>query len=148
MSLYSLSALALLVVAGLEERWGWAPPVGAPLQWAAGIAMGLGLGLFSWSMAANAYFAVVVRVQTERGHQVVSGGPYSVVRHPGYAGTILFALAAPLLLDSPWALLPAAVLIGSLVARTALEDRTLRTELPGYGAYARRVRFRLLPGIW
>jgi protein-S-isoprenylcysteine O-methyltransferase Ste14 len=83
-----------------------------------------------------------------RGHTVVDAGPYRAVRHPGYVGWIVSALAAPLLLGSVWALVPAALGSCVMVARTALEDRTLRRELPGYEDYATRVRSRLLPWVW
>jgi protein-S-isoprenylcysteine O-methyltransferase Ste14 len=108
----------------------------------------LGMTLFSWGMVTNAYFAVAARIQSERGQQVITTGPYRFVRHPGYAGTILTAVTIPLLLGSLWAFWPGLVLIAALVARTLLEDRLLHAELPGYGDYARRVRFRLLPGVW
>jgi protein-S-isoprenylcysteine O-methyltransferase Ste14 len=89
-----------------------------------------------------------VRIQAERGHRVVTGGPYQYVRHPGYVGGILHHLAAPLVLGSPWALIPGALGAAALMARTALEDRTLREELPGYADYAQRVCYRLVPGVW
>ena len=90
----------------------------------------------------------MVRIQTERGHQVISTGPYRWVRHPGYAGALITYLATPFFLDSIWALLPALFLMVVLVVRTSLEDRTLQEELTGYREYAGRVRFRLLPGVW
>jgi protein-S-isoprenylcysteine O-methyltransferase Ste14 len=99
-------------------------------------------------MLANRFFSAVVRIQTDRGHVVVSDGPYRVMRHPGYAGGMLSYLASPLLLSSLWMFIPAVLTVAAMVARTALEDRTLRAELPGYADYARRVRYRLLPGLW
>jgi protein-S-isoprenylcysteine O-methyltransferase Ste14 len=89
-----------------------------------------------------------VRIQAERGHTVVSSGPYRWVRHPGYAAMILFELGMGTLLASGWALLASGACAGLFVLRTALEDRTLQAELQGYADYARRVRYRLLPGIW
>jgi protein-S-isoprenylcysteine O-methyltransferase Ste14 len=70
------------------------------------------------------------------------------VRHPGYLGTILLHWGAPFMLNSLWALIPAAMITLVLVVRTLLEDRTLHAELPGYQEYAERVRYRLLPGVW
>jgi protein-S-isoprenylcysteine O-methyltransferase Ste14 len=99
-------------------------------------------------MLTNHYFSTFVRIQADRGHQVVSGGPYAFVRHPGYVGIIATTLAVPLVLGSAWAFLPALVSALLLGVRTALEDRTLQKELPGYDEYAARVRFRLLPLIW
>jgi protein-S-isoprenylcysteine O-methyltransferase Ste14 len=138
----------LLLVAGLDERYGWtgALPTGAHV--AGAVAFGMGYALVSWSMVSNAYFSTVVRIQEERGHAVVDTGPYGIVRHPGYVGALLQALTAPLLLGSLWAFIPAAVAAMAMLARTALEDRALRQELAGYPQYAQRVRYRLLPGVW
>ena len=99
-------------------------------------------------MASNAFFSAYVRIQTERGHAVVSTGPYRWVRHPGYASGLGSTLATPFVLGSVWALVPAGLVVVLLVVRTALEDRTLRKELPGYAEYSGRVRFRLVPGVW
>jgi protein-S-isoprenylcysteine O-methyltransferase Ste14 len=147
-AVYGISGIATLVVAGLDQRFGWSPAFAFWIQAVALVVMFLGYGTFSWSMATNAFFSARVRIQSDRGHQVVSHGPYAIVRHPGYAGTIPFAFTLPLMLASYWALIPAAFLISSIVARTLLEDRTLLRELEGYREYAERVRFRLLPGIW
>lgn len=110
--------------------------------------MALGMSLFSWSMATNAYFSAMVRIQADRGHQVVSSGPYRFVRHPGYTGVIIFSLATPPMLDALWAFIPAVVLVITMIIRTRLEDRTLNAELEGYPEYAGCVRYRLVPGIW
>jgi protein-S-isoprenylcysteine O-methyltransferase Ste14 len=99
-------------------------------------------------MVSNRFFSTAVRIQLDRGHVVETGGPYRFVRHPGYVGAILGAFASAVVLGSLWALLPALVLAALFVVRTALEDRTLRRKLPGYEAYAGRVRYRLLPGMW
>jgi len=90
----------------------------------------------------------LVRIQTDRGHQVVSTGPYRWIRHPGYAGALLTYLATPLFLDSRWAFIPALYLAIVMVIRTSLEDRALQNELDGYRDYAGQVRYRLLPGVW
>jgi protein-S-isoprenylcysteine O-methyltransferase Ste14 len=99
-------------------------------------------------MYSNACFSTAVRIQGERGHAVCSSGPYRYVRHPGYVGYALQYLAMAFLLGSLWALLPWLMAAISMVIRTALEDRMLRAELPGYQEYARKVRYRLAPGIW
>jgi protein-S-isoprenylcysteine O-methyltransferase Ste14 len=145
---YAGCALGILAVAGLDVRFKWLPQIARALQWTGvGILM-VSWGLASWAMVSNRFFSSVVRIQKDRGHTVVTGGPYRFVRHPGYVGGILSALGAPLLLGSWSAFIPAALLICVIVVRTALEDRTLQDELEGYKDYAGRVRYRLLPGVW
>jgi protein-S-isoprenylcysteine O-methyltransferase Ste14 len=148
MAVYSVSGIAILVVAGLDERSGRAWPLALWAQLAALLLMALGYGLFVWAMATNAYFSARVRIQEDRGHQVVDSGPYRVVRHPGYIGVIVFSLTMPVFFRSLWTFLPALGVVCSIVTRTWLEDRALRDELEGYRAYAQRVRYRLIPGIW
>jgi protein-S-isoprenylcysteine O-methyltransferase Ste14 len=140
--------IATWIVAGLDLRWGWQPEVGSWLQLASAVVVALGFGIIVWAMAANAFFSVTVRIQTERDHTVATGGPYRFVRHPGYVGAILFQTAMALMLGSWWALIPAGLSAVTYVVRTALEDRTLRAELPGYAEYTRQTRYRLLPGVW
>lgn len=140
--------VSMWIVAGLDMRLGWSPPIPEALQVVALAVAALGSLLTIWSMAANAFFSGVVRIQEDRGHTVASGGPYRWVRHPGYAGGILFDLATPLALGSLWTFIPALLTICALVARTALEDHTLRAELAGYEEYAQQTRYRLLPGVW
>ncbi|MBL8055569.1 MAG: isoprenylcysteine carboxylmethyltransferase family protein [Anaerolineales bacterium] len=146
--LWAVASIAGLVVAGLDQRLAWTAPLPLGLHLAGGLGYTLGFALFSWAMAANAFFSTVVRVLADRGHTVCTTGPYRFVRHPGYVGAILQALAAPLLLGSLWGLVLGGLAAVLIVVRTALEDRTLRAELAGYADYARSVRFRLLPGVW
>jgi protein-S-isoprenylcysteine O-methyltransferase Ste14 len=101
-----------------------------------------------WAMAVNPFFSSAVRIQRERGHRVVSAGPYRLVRHPSYLAYILLIATSGLALGSWRSLLPLGLLVPALVRRTCIEDRMLREELDGYLEYAERVRFRLLPGIW
>ncbi len=136
------------MVAGLDELFGWSSTFGVPLKILALIIIIAGYALGSYALIENRFFSVMVRLQTDRGHQVLSSGPYRWMRHPGYAGALWSNLAIPLFLDSAWAFLPAAFLTIVLVIRTSLEDRTLQDELSGYRDYARRVRYRLLPGVW
>lgn len=143
-----LGPLATLIVAGLVHRFGWGATV--PL-WARGTALAIFVlcyGIGSWALVTNRFFSGVVRIQHDRGHTVVTTGPYAIVRHPAYSSAILSYIALPFFLEALWAVLPAAVTIALLVVRTALEDRTLRAELPGYEEYTRQTRFRLIPGIW
>jgi protein-S-isoprenylcysteine O-methyltransferase Ste14 len=147
-ALAGLPTLAGPIVTGLDERHGWSPQLALGIHLLGLIFLVLGQGLFTWSMASNRYFSTLVRLQMDRGHTVATAGPYRYVRHPGYVGYTVSSLGMPLALGSLWALMPAGVMAGLLVVRTVLEDRTLQEELPGYKDYARRVRYRLLPGIW
>lgn len=140
--------LPMWVVAGLDVRFDWTGSIPTTLHLGGLLANVLGYALFLWAMVSNAYFAEGVRIQEERGHRVATDGPYRYVRHPGYAGAILSGIATPFLLGSLWALILAVISAGLYVLRTALEDRTLVGELPGYREYAEQTRFRLLPGIW
>ena len=140
--------IGILLVAGLDLRFGWTAVLPAWLQWVGGFLFFGGGALFSWAMITNAFFSTVVRIQEERGHAVCSDGPYRIVRHPGYTGAIVQSLCGPLLLGSLWALIPGALAALAMLVRTALEDRTLQEELPDYKAFTKEVRYRLLPGIW
>jgi protein-S-isoprenylcysteine O-methyltransferase Ste14 len=151
MSVVGLATLAKHIVAGLDFRFGWTASVWqAPLalQVAALALAASGYALGVWAMAANAYFSKIVRIQDDRGQTVATGGPYRYVRHPGYAGTVLFELTTPIMLGSLWALIPGGLSALLMIIRTALEDRTLHEELAAYTDYAERVRYRLLPGVW
>jgi protein-S-isoprenylcysteine O-methyltransferase Ste14 len=99
-------------------------------------------------MRENSFAAPVVKVQRERGHKVVSTGPYALVRHPMYAGIIPLLIGTPLLLGSWWGLIAAPLLLILLAIRAVLEEETLKAELEGYKDYAARVRFRLIPYLW
>lgn len=146
---YGLFAFyAVPVVAGLDiGRWHFSPL--APWTAAVGsVLFALGTVIITWAMLVNTHFETIVRIQRDRDHRVITRGPYAVVRHPGYVGASLWALSTPLILGSGLGLLPAGIATAMLVVRTALEDKTLQSELPGYADYAQRIRFRLLPGIW
>jgi protein-S-isoprenylcysteine O-methyltransferase Ste14 len=135
------------LVAGLDALFGWSPTFSLPVKIVSLALILAGYALGSYALIENRFFSGMVRIQKERGHQVVSSGPYRWVRHPGYAGALLTYLFTPILLDSYWAYIPVALLTVVLVIRTSLEDRTLQQELPGYADYAQRTRDRLLPGI-
>lgn len=134
-----------LIVGGLDYRFGLST-MPAALQIAGLVMVVPALFLAIWVLATNAYASRVVRLQ--EGHQVISTGPYRYVRHPMYSGTLLAWVAAALALGSWWMLLPAAAGIILFVWRTAREDATLQEKLPGYGEYAQRTRYRLIPGVW
>lgn len=107
-----------------------------------------GVAVTGWAQAVNPYFEPGVRIQSERHQQVVDTGPYRYVRHPGYIAALFLFFGMALALGSFWASAPAALATALLVVRTSWEDRLLRAELPGYADYARRVRWRLVPGLW
>jgi protein-S-isoprenylcysteine O-methyltransferase Ste14 len=132
----------------LDYRNGWSAEV-SPIVHIVGIALVLfGFVPLAGAMASNKFFDPTVRIQTEAGHRVMDSGPYRIVRHPGYVGVILHFVAVPIALGTWVALIPALIGAGLYVARTALEDQTLQRELPGYADFAKRTRYRLLPGIW
>ncbi len=140
--------MAVFVLGGLDFRFGWSLEL--PLWlWLAAVAVLILTSAFSsWAMISNAFFAPTVSIQEDRGHTVVTGGPYRFVRHPAYIGWILGTLATALVLGSLWALVPAVLGGIVFVFRTALEDQTLQAELEGYRAYAAEVKYRLVPGVW
>lgn len=136
------------IIAGLDELFQWSPGFSPTVKIISLIIILAGYTLASYALIENRFFSGMVRIQTDRGHEVVSGGPYRWVRHPGYAGSLITYPVIPLLLDSEWTLIPAILLIIILVIRTYLEDKTLQKELPGYADYAKKVRYRLVPGVW
>lgn len=144
---YLVFLSGLLMVAGLDARYHWsAVPLGLNLLGLAGV--GFGMAMTFWVMKVNTFLTTFVRIQQERGQYTVTTGPYRIVRHPMYAGNLVMFLGMPILLGSWWALIPGILNILVMVIRTALEDRTLQAELAGYLEYTRRVRYRLIPGIW
>ena len=146
--LHLIGTVLILGVAGLDRAYGWSPAFSPATKIAAFVIMLLAYGFGSWALVENRFFAGTVGIQKERGHHVVSTGPYRFVRHPGYAGSLLGGSLIPLLLDSARAFVPAILLAIVIVVRTALEDRTLQAELPGYKEFAAKTRYRLLPGLW
>ena len=145
--IHTLVSAAVYVVGALDGgRFHW-----APLSWWWSL-VGVGLLLLgtvptAGAMGVNKRLATTVRVEKGQ-HELATTGPYAVVRHPMYAGMMLQLPATALILGSTWALVPAAVGMVVLVVRTALEDQHLHRELPGYVEYARKTKYRLLPGVW
>jgi protein-S-isoprenylcysteine O-methyltransferase Ste14 len=143
-----LGPVATWITAGLDTRFHWSDGM-PPLAFIGGVVVGaLAAALIAWAMRTNKFFSSVVRIQKDRGHVVVRGGPYRFVRHPGYTGMSVFTLATPLILNSRWAFAPAMATAAVTLLRTALEDRTLHNKLDGYADYARRVKYKLVPAIW
>ena len=144
-----LLLLAHWVVAGLDRgRLHWSDAVPLVLQWAGLVVVALSFSMIVWAMHVNRFFSSVARIQRERGHHVIEGGPYRWVRHPGYAATIVAALASGIALGSWLATAVGALGVPLILWRTVIEDRLLRAELSGYQDYARRVPQRLMPGVW
>lgn len=141
--------LVPLVVAGLDvKRWNWSPSLPGALQDAGVVCFIAGNAFGLWAARVNRFLVKFVRIQRDRGHHVISSGPYAYVRHPAYLGGIVGYGGVPLILGSRWALLPFALGALLLAVRTFLEDQMLQAELEGYRAYCQKVRWRLVPGVW
>jgi len=141
-------SLSMYLVAGLDFRWRWSPELATGSHLASIFIFILGCALEIWAMRANRFFSTAVRIQFEREHMVCSSGPYRYVRHPGYLGMIMYNSASPIFLGSLWAMMPAIMIVSLFVIRVWLEEKTLLQKLPGYGQYAARIRYRLLPWLW
>jgi protein-S-isoprenylcysteine O-methyltransferase Ste14/ribosomal protein S18 acetylase RimI-like enzyme len=138
----------MLPLSGLDHRFRLSPsfPVTVPLI--AFVLFVAGFFVLAWAMSVNDYFSSAIRLQSDRGQTVATGGPYRYLRHPGNLAMILQMLAIPLVLGSLWALIPAAAASVVYIHRTSREDKMLVEKLPGYAEYAKRVRYRLIPGVW
>ena len=147
-SILALFWLLILLVTGLDKRFGWSPEIPVYIQLIAFVLLMFGYSFSSWAMISNPFFSGTVRIQEERGHVVATSGPYRYIRHPGYSGWILANLATPVALGSLWGLVPGVLAAILFVIRTAKEDQTLQEELDGYQAYSEQVHYRLVPGIW
>ena len=142
-------SLSVSLLAALDAgRFHWSPQLPIVLYPVMFVLILTSSCIIYWAMWTNNFFSSGVRIQTDRGHYVITEGPYHYVRHPGYVGIIIFMPALALLLGSIYALIPVAIDIFLLIIRTYLEDLTLQKELPGYTDYAKQVRFRLIPCIW
>lgn len=145
----SILPMTAWVIAGLDARNGWTQPPLPAWVIVLGVALFIiGYGITVWAMRANTFFSATVRIQNDRNHRVMTGGPYRFVRHPGYVGAILAQIAVPLTLGSLPALIPSLISVVLFVVRTHLEDKTLHQELDGYAAYAAQTRYRLIPYVW
>lgn len=147
-TIYLTLSICLAAVIGFDcVRFQW-----SLLPWSA-FALGLCLMIAAtvigtWAMLENAHFEQFVRIQSDRQHQVVTSGPYRLVRHPGYLAAVLGAIAGPFLFGSAWSFIPATFIVVTLAWRTLREDLTLLDELEGYSDYTQQTRRRLLPLIW
>lgn len=138
----------LLIVAGLDHRYGWTPLWPTWISILGLILIAIGYAFATWALVENRFFSSTVRIQTDRGHSVCDSGPYRFVRHPGYAGNLLAVAGIILALNSLWTLIPAIAALVIALIRATLEDKTLHAELSGYPEYAEHVRYRLFPGIY
>jgi protein-S-isoprenylcysteine O-methyltransferase Ste14 len=142
-----VALMAWFVVIGIDQRLHGSdfPPA---LQ-ALGLAMQLVSTIFiMWVMRENSFAAPLVKIQSERGHHVISSGPYAWVRHPMYTGAVVYFAGIPLLLGSGWGLILSPLFALLFAIRITIEERTLRAGLQGYVDYTAQVRYRLLPGVW
>lgn len=147
-AIYAPMLFLIPAIAGLDFRYGWSGNISQNISIFSYIGIIPALILPYLAMAENKFLTTTVRLQEERGHYVVSTGPYRFVRHPMYTGAILAHLLTPLALGSWWAFVPGGIATLALIIRTALEDKTLQQELPGYQEYTQKTRYRLFPGIW
>ncbi len=146
--IYSALVFILVIVAALDAgRFGWSE---MPVIWQViGLIVGVPCGAWIlWTAKTNAYLSSYARIQEDRGQHVITTGPYRYVRHPMYAALMPFIVCMALIFGSWWALVPGAIVFALFIVRTALEDRMLQAELPGYKEYAQRVQYRLVPGVW
>ncbi|RPJ12351.1 MAG: isoprenylcysteine carboxylmethyltransferase family protein [Deltaproteobacteria bacterium] len=137
--------LLAFLIPGFDYRFGWSEvPVWVVLLAAAMVL--LSYAMIFWVFRENSYASRVVEVMD--GQRVIDSGPYAIVRHPMYIGSTMFYVFSPLVLGSWWALIPALLIIPMLVARIRNEEAVLVKDLPGYEEYRRKVRFRMVPGVW
>lgn len=149
LGLLSLTMISMYVIAGLDSgRYHWSPPFHWTIHLLGGILTAFGQLLFLIAQSQNKFFSSTVRIQTDRGHTVYDKGPYGVVRHPGYLGSMVQLAGFPLLFGSVWSLIPIGVAILLLVVRTNLEDATLKNELQGYLDYSAKTRHKAIPYVW
>ena len=149
LSIYGIAWILMIVLGALDFRYGWTGDVAPLVHILGNLLIILGFGLTIWSMVVNRSFELTVRIQAEREHKVIDDGPYQYVRHPGYTGTILaFYFGMPMALGSWIAFVIGLIGLVTMVVRTAMEDRTLQAELPGYVAFTQKTRYRLVPGLW
>ena len=147
MLVFGFAALIWFLAIGLDMRE-HGTRIPRALQASGLLMLLLSSGFIMWVMRENSFAAPVIKLQTERGHRVISTGPYALVRHPMYSGTVLFCVGAPLLLGSWWGVAMSPLFAVLFAVRIAIEERALIAGLPDYAGYAARVRYRLVPGLW
>jgi len=146
---FFIGFLAWLVIVPLDaKRFWWSPAFPLWLKITGGILMVIALALLCQVYRENTFLSPLVRIQTERKQKVVSTGLYGIVRHPMYAGMLLWFLSTPLLLGSLYGLLIAFPLVGLLAIRAVKEEKMLQEDLEGYESYAQKVKYRFIPKVW
>jgi protein-S-isoprenylcysteine O-methyltransferase Ste14 len=146
--LVGLGGNLIQLTAGLEALYGELYPISLAIKLITLVLFLAGYAWGTYALLENRFFSGTVRLQSERGHHVISSGPYHIMRHPGYVGALVFYFATPIFLGSLWAFVPVLFFTVVMVIRTRLEDRFLQESLPGYAEYAQQVRWRLIPGFW
>lgn len=144
-SILIVGFLGAFVLSALDYRFGWSA-VPAAVSLAASVLAAIGLYITFLVVRENSFSSANIKVFKDQ--KVIATGPYALVRHPMYSGTLLLALASPVALGSWWGLLPALLCVPMLVWRIVDEEKLLHAELPGYSDYTKRVRYRLLPLVW
>ena len=137
--------LALMGLDAARFRWS---NMSILLQTVGSILLLISFYIFYLAFRENPYLSPAVRIQQERGQKVISTGPYANVRHPMYAGFVFYVIGTALMLGSWLGIAFGVILIGAVARRAMIEEQMLHRELPGYGEYMERVRWRLIPGIW
>ena len=149
MLLFFIAGIGLYLLPGFDVmRYGWSEPLPLWVRVTAMLVHIPCLVLLGWIMRENTYLSQVVKIDKERGHKVITTGPYAIVRHPMYSAVIILLFAVPLALGSRFSMILSLFLTVLLIVRTYLEDRTLHAELEGYSEYAKQTIYRLIPGLW
>jgi protein-S-isoprenylcysteine O-methyltransferase Ste14 len=145
MIIASVSFLLLLVIPAIDHRFGWSQ-VPAPLVILSDLLVAVGFFLVFRVYQENTFTSATIQVAENQ--KVITTGPYSIVRHPMYASSLLYVIGTPLALGSFWGLVAVVGFLPALIWRLKDEEQMLATELPGYREYQHNVRYRLLPGVW
>ena len=149
MLLFFIAGIGLYLLPGFDVmRYGWSEPLPLWVRVTAMLVHIPCLVLLGWIMRENTYLSQVVKIDKERGHKVITTGPYAIVRHPMYSAVIILLFAVPVALGSRFSMILSLFLTVLLIVRTYLEDRTLHAELEGYSEYAKQTIYRLIPGLW
>jgi len=141
--------LAHLIVAGFDVgRYHWSAPMPTWLSVLGLVLLTASTSLSLWAIHTNRFFSPVVRIQEERGHHLITGGPYRYVRHPGYIAAMGSTAASGFALGSWWSYAPLVPIVVMIVRRTIIEDRFLHEHLDGYAEFAKQTPYRWIPGVW